>query len=115
MVRIVGRVGIKGAFSHLRDEHEPSPLHLRRLKSQHHDFSSSTIHPPPPPLLMALLPRRALGHPILLPHTSSDCLVALEAQGFLSPPSPPLSSRPRLAFVRSATPNPEATDCWVFC
>src|SRR5437588_8134469 len=88
-VRVEGRAGIKGAFSHLGNEHGPSPLHLRRLKSQHHDFSSSTIHPPHPPLLMASLPRRALGHSILLPHTSSDGLVAWEAQGFLPPPFPP--------------------------
>src|SRR5205807_8970059 len=88
MVRIVGRVGIKGAFSHLGDEHERSPLHLRRLKSQHHDFSSSTTHPPHPPLLMASLPRGALGHSILPPHTSSECLVAQQAQGFPPPRFP---------------------------
>src|SRR5437879_12407239 len=72
----------------LGDEHEPSPLHLRRLKSQHHDFSSSTIHPPHPPLLMASLPRRALGYSILLPHTSSDGLVASQAPVFRPPPFP---------------------------
>src|SRR5207302_10043231 len=87
MVRIVGRVGIKGAFSHLGDEHERSPLHLRRLKSQHHEFSSSTIHPPLSPLLMALLSRRVSGLAILSPHTSTDCLIALEALGSFFPPS----------------------------
>src|SRR5207302_11316389 len=95
-VRVVGRAGIKGAFSRLGDDHEPSPLHLRRLKSQHHDFSSSTIHPPHPPLLMASLPRRALGHSILLPPTSSDGLVPYAAQGFLPPPFPPTCSAPSL-------------------
>src|SRR5437868_14239952 len=88
----------------LGDEHERSPLHLRRLKSQHHEFSSSTIHNPLPPLLMASLPRRALGHSILLPHTSSDGLVASEAQGSLSPPFSALPSASRLTFARSATP-----------
>src|SRR5437588_3002520 len=73
----------------LGDEHEPSPLHLRRLKSQHHDFSSSTIHPPHPPLLMASRPRRALGPSILLPPTPSHCLLSHEAQRFLPPPLPP--------------------------
>src|SRR5437588_12123471 len=43
------------------DGHERSPLHLRRLKSQHHEFHRQPSPPPRSPLLMASLPRRVMG------------------------------------------------------
>ena len=51
-----GKIPIKGAWFRPRDRLEPSPLHLRRLKSQHHEKSSSRS---PPTCLLPrwLLPR----------------------------------------------------------
>ena len=80
--------------------HQPSPLHLRRLKSQHHEnhrHPSTTPHSlwatPPTPLPDSLI--MFLG------------TIVLVSRGF-SVHLPPLSafvSRTRLAFARSATPS----------
>jgi len=94
--------------------HQPSPLHTRRLKSQHHENSSSTstttplsvsctrtlleLHPPPPALLPSscswALASLFLGvvwlyHPLFSPALRLRFACA---------------SLPRLAFARSATP-----------
>jgi len=89
--------------------HEPSPLHTRRLKSQHHENSSSTsttpalsvscfrtlrqLHPLPPFRLTSLI--MSLGPSVLV---STGRLV-------LSPPLSACASLPRLASARSATPS----------
>jgi len=89
--------------------HEPSPLHLRPLKSQHHENSSSTSNPtlsvsctctlcelhPPPSHLTSLIMSFKLGPGVLV---SSGRLA-------LSHPLLPCVLLPRLAFARSATPS----------
>src|SRR5207302_7428554 len=100
-VRVVGRAGIKGAFSCLGDDHEPSPLHLRRLKSQHHEFSSSTTHPPLPLLSWP----SCLGGPWATLSSSPTPLLLASLPwrpkiSFL-PPSPALLSPPRFTFLLS--------------
>jgi len=80
--------------------HEPSPLHTRRVKSQHHQNSSSTsttpalsvsCTPPLPPYfpyhVMGPGVLVSRGHLALLPHFSARV------------------SLPRLALARSATPS----------
>jgi len=90
------------------DAHEPSSLHTRRLKSQHHENSSSTstttalsvsctrtlreLHPPPP---------------TLLPLSCSWALASLflwVVRLYSSPPSARVALS-RLAHARSATPS----------
>jgi len=87
--------------------HEPSPLHTRGLKSQHHENPSSTSNLP---LSVRCISTVSVLHP---PYFRLTSLIMSWGPGVLFPRSrlalhPPLSAGvllPRLALARSATPS----------